>query len=893
MIFLNWIMVLGLAAVAIPIIIHLLNRRRAKVQEWGAMRFLRASLAAQSRRLLLEEIMLLALRCLAVALIVLAMARPFMPSKSSIPWAFVLPALLAGAICAGIAAAVWTRARLRRNLLRAAGTLLLAALLVSVLERWLQLRRWSGAGGAKDVMIVLDASPSMRVMSDGKSNFARAVEEAQALINGCHPGDAVGVLLAGSVPRALVRTPTADHRAVQQALRSRECRPLGGAMGVLEALNAASAALAEGQNPAKGIVLITDGQSAGWDLASEARWRFLLDGFHRLSSAPEIICRTLPFPREFRNAALTDLTLSRRVIGTDRPVKIDARVVNAGTVPVKLSAIDLQVDGSNVCRQVLLKELPPGVAESFRFEFRFDAPGFHTIATSVVCDDDLPADNTAYRVVDVLANLPVLLVDGAPSERFFQGAAAFTRLALTPRSDTPPAHAADGAAPRFLIEPTVVAATALAAQKDLARYRVIVLANVAQLPASVTERIDQFVRNGGGLLILPGNRSEPQFYSRWRTASGDPFAPALMYARRASLDEPARLELHSLTHPALQLIADPRVSDAGLALVRSFWKLTADPRDPAVRIGGQLHTGEPFMAERQVGKGYVLMTSIAFDHRDSNIPSLKSFVPLVHELVYYLAAPLTAELNLAPGEEASLELTAERPDLKINREAATRLVQSRARGLEVLTPAGDRRPARVTSIQDRLVARFSETYEPGLYWLALPREVVTPTSTNGAGRLPFLALPPPLEQQAAPLTGSEEAILREVAAQPSASAETWIPFTVLPPAQENAMTFLTDSEEAVLRGRMKFFTARSTQDMVTAISGEVPGEEFWKVLAAGALLALLGEVALSRWIALQRRFHAAETVAFRSPSENAADLQGRARMWAASSPAAGAAPQAN
>ena len=81
--------------------------------------------------------------------------------------------------------------------------------------------------------------------------------------------------------------------------------------------------------------------------------------------------------------------------------------------------------------------------------------------------------------------------------------------------------------------------------------------------------------------------------------------------------------------------------------------------------------------------------------------------------------------------------------------------------------------------------------------------------------------------------------------------------------------------------------------MVTAISGEVPGEEFWKVLAAGALLALLGEVALSRWIALQRRFHAAETVAFRSPSENAADLQGRARMWAASSPAAGAAPQAN
>ena len=48
MTFLNYIMLIGLAAVAIPILIHLLNRHKAKLVEWGAMRFLLASLASRT-----------------------------------------------------------------------------------------------------------------------------------------------------------------------------------------------------------------------------------------------------------------------------------------------------------------------------------------------------------------------------------------------------------------------------------------------------------------------------------------------------------------------------------------------------------------------------------------------------------------------------------------------------------------------------------------------------------------------------------------------------------------------------------------------------------------------------------------------------------------------------
>ena len=95
MIFLNTIMLAALAAVGIPILIHLLHRGRAKAVDWGAMQFVLASLASRSRRVMLEEIILLSIRGLLMVLIVLAAARPFLPSTSVVPWAVVLPAVLA------------------------------------------------------------------------------------------------------------------------------------------------------------------------------------------------------------------------------------------------------------------------------------------------------------------------------------------------------------------------------------------------------------------------------------------------------------------------------------------------------------------------------------------------------------------------------------------------------------------------------------------------------------------------------------------------------------------------------------------------------------------------------------------------------------------------------
>ena len=64
----------GAASVIVPILIHLLSRQRRRPVRWGAMRFLIEALRKHRRRLQLEQLLLLAVRCL--ILLVLGAREP-------------------------------------------------------------------------------------------------------------------------------------------------------------------------------------------------------------------------------------------------------------------------------------------------------------------------------------------------------------------------------------------------------------------------------------------------------------------------------------------------------------------------------------------------------------------------------------------------------------------------------------------------------------------------------------------------------------------------------------------------------------------------------------------------------------------------------------------------
>src|ERR1700722_1098943 len=73
-----------LVAAGVPLLIHLLSRRKQREVHWAAMTFLLAAVKRRSQRVRLEQWLLLLIRTLIVVLVVIAMAEPFINRSTMI-----------------------------------------------------------------------------------------------------------------------------------------------------------------------------------------------------------------------------------------------------------------------------------------------------------------------------------------------------------------------------------------------------------------------------------------------------------------------------------------------------------------------------------------------------------------------------------------------------------------------------------------------------------------------------------------------------------------------------------------------------------------------------------------------------------------------------------------
>jgi hypothetical protein len=207
--FLNPIMLAGLAAISVPIIIHLLNRRKFQKVVWAAMRFIQLSVEKNQKRLRIEDMILLALRCLLLALLALALARPAILSNAS---------------------DVFGQSKVTG-------------------------------------VIILDNSQSMG-MSDGTATrFDKAKKAAEQALDSMPVGSATAVLFASDIVHGAIPEPTFDFNLARKILREAPLtdRPTD----VFPALDKALDTLKGRLALRKEVYLITDGQAAGWRQLTE------------------------------------------------------------------------------------------------------------------------------------------------------------------------------------------------------------------------------------------------------------------------------------------------------------------------------------------------------------------------------------------------------------------------------------------------------------------------------------------------------------------------------------------------------------------------------------------------------------------------------------------------
>jgi len=203
MTFLSPLFLAALGAVALPIAIHLLNKTKVQRIRWAASRFLDAALQRNKRQLQLEDLLLLILRCLLVALLALAFARP----------------------------------------------------------AWLSSALNLGAGGTSTAVLVIDQTASMGQSVGPETRFAQATQAAETLLNQLPAGSSVALLFASDQVVHAIAKPTTDLSAVRRTLTAATATARGGDLftGIKDAAD-----LLRPLSGRRDIFVFTDSQAAAW-----------------------------------------------------------------------------------------------------------------------------------------------------------------------------------------------------------------------------------------------------------------------------------------------------------------------------------------------------------------------------------------------------------------------------------------------------------------------------------------------------------------------------------------------------------------------------------------------------------------------------------------------------
>ncbi|MFA6544444.1 MAG: BatA domain-containing protein [Limisphaerales bacterium] len=343
MTFLNVILLGGVAAAAIPVLLHYFNRSRPRVVQWGAMHLLDAAFQAHTRRVKFEQLLLLIVRCLIPVLLAFCMARPVLTG---------MRALL---------------------------------------------------GGAKtSLVILLDDSYSMSAGAGAASNFTQAREAAVKLIEQAGAGSEVAVVLMGGTPRQLLEAPTLDTVRVTKAIAQLEAN--FGAANFPEALELAANVAAQTQHGLKEFVIISDFQKASFSDGEAAVRGRALQALKRLPDPPRVTL--LHVGTEARdNVAVESLDLPKLALGVNQPLQVRATLRNFGERAWPDLRVYFHSDGRECGAQQIA--LAPGEQRQVIFTHTFDTAGYHTLevradADALKADNSLAAVVTVWEKLPAL-----------------------------------------------------------------------------------------------------------------------------------------------------------------------------------------------------------------------------------------------------------------------------------------------------------------------------------------------------------------------------------------------------------------------------------------------------------------------------------------------------------
>jgi len=504
----------GLACIAIPIVIHLLMRRRRKPVKWGAMRFLLEAYRKHKSRLRLEQLLLLATRCLLIGLIAAALARPILGASGLI-----------------------------------------------------------GAGQATTLYILVDNSLTAQATGeDGESALDRHKEAARDAIESLTVGgDRASVIALGGPASPVVLPPSSDLAGVAQAID--QLTPTDSRADLSGAISRLRSELSLDQEEGGRVVVLVLSEFLAGSADLTAALETLAGDAVVVASAPDEAGRSnvsIIGVDPVRSVLLAGEAGERE---TGQQSSVAVRLRRSGSIVAAASASTIRVrvegtEGTSPVSEASI-EWTPGTPEATANVVVSAAPGAGDgviIAELVASDEDtIAADNTWRRPIEVRRSLKVGLI--TPRRLAGEGGldptrtSDWLRVALAPESvdrETFAAREAAGDVQVVVIDPGSLDSARLA---DL---DAVFLPSPEMLDADGWSRMRAVADRGGLVVIFPPASDRVQL---WTDLVADAMDLPWQFAREAveldgaTITEPARrdaaVDLFSLINVELEALVRP------------------------------------------------------------------------------------------------------------------------------------------------------------------------------------------------------------------------------------------------------------------------------------------------------------------------------------------------
>ncbi len=585
----------GLAA-TIPIIIHLLNKRRYRIVQWAAMDFLLEADKKNRRRVRLENLILLALRCLAMFLLGLLLARPLVPSSAQFVFGQKMP--VERVVVVDDSLSQWV---LRDGQPAIDGV-------KSGLKEWLaQLAR---SETTEDwLTLYVTSRPDQPILSyEPVTN--NTLIPLQETVDRLSPTDFA-----------------ADYRRTfHEILRYLQ----GQRAGVTRV-----------------AYVFSDLRQRDWLMGGDAEQmpNRLLQRMGEYVGQGFVIDTGSPADD---NLAITELTALDPIVA-NRIVRFQASVSNFGTRPLRDVRVSLQIDDQPPIYE-LIPSLAAGAVETVTYRTLFrpsrwvgagerslDAQRDTAwrnyrlrveIDRAALGDDQLSADqlsqdNVRWLALRVADGIPVLLVDGDPSP-------------VPQRNETFFLKYLDvfGTGLRTTVIPPTELETV-----SLSNYEVIFVCNVDSVSRDRTQALQRWVEDGGALVLMPGNQVRAALFNETFYQGGQGLSPLELIAVTGDPTQSTwvNFEADPQPHPALQTIMATDATSLSRADVFTWWSSRLDPerlgRDVQVILRLTDSDRSPAMVERKLGRGRVFTFALPGDSDWTIWPTTPTFVPVILDMI--------------------------------------------------------------------------------------------------------------------------------------------------------------------------------------------------------------------------------------------------------------------